>query len=334
MDRGIQQISAIPLDTDILYAQKSAMVGLGFLAQDLLGGGTLAFGLACTPTTPASLAVKIAAGRIYSLQNIDGTPYGSIAADTAHQILKQGILYDPVTLACAAPGTAGQSINYLIQATYQDTDATPVVQPYYNVANPSVPFSGPANSGTPQNTQRLSQCIVVAKAGIPATTGSQATPAADAGYVGLYVVTVANGATTITSGNIATISSAPFTSGSYTAALTGCTTAPTGVVKWGIAGIGSVKQVTAILPILTAASNAVTCGLNGLPANLWPATTQFAPLTSITNNGSIVYTGIGVEIDPSSGILSFMVNQNTSGFTNSGSKGLQYVSVITWLIGI
>jgi hypothetical protein len=52
------------------------------------------------------------------------------------------------------------------------------------------------------------------KAGIAATTGTQTTPAADAGWTGLFVVTVANDATTITSGSatflISTLQRVPY----------------------------------------------------------------------------------------------------------------------------
>ncbi|MHA0110713.1 hypothetical protein ACXYUI_26650, partial [Klebsiella pneumoniae] len=51
--------------------------------------------------------------------------------------------------------------------------------------------------------------MLSAKAGISATTGSQVTPSPDSGYVGIAVVTVANGQTTITSGNITAYTSAP-----------------------------------------------------------------------------------------------------------------------------
>lgn len=44
-----------------------------------------------------------------------------------------------------------------------------------------------------------------AKAGIAAATGSQVTPAPDAGNVGIMVVTVANGRTTITAGGGASL---------------------------------------------------------------------------------------------------------------------------------
>jgi hypothetical protein len=113
-------------------------------------------------------------------------------------------------LSCPAPTTSGQSINYLVEVAYQDVDSSPVVLPYYNASNPSQAYSGPANSGVAQNTSRKGAAIIQVKAGASAATGSQVTPAPDAGYVGLYVVTVAFGQTTITSGNIAALATAPF----------------------------------------------------------------------------------------------------------------------------
>jgi hypothetical protein len=209
VDRQLVYPGAIPLDTDPLNIQRNVLVGLSKLAAAMLGTTTLLNGLACTPTGPASLQVLVAPGEIYSLQNLDGTAYGSLAADTTHQIVKQGVLLDQATLSCPAPATAGQSINYLIQVTYQDADTNAVVLPYYNASNPATAYSGPNNSGTAQNTQRKGQCIVAVKAGAAATTGSQTTPAPDAGYVGAWVVTVANGQTTITSTSISAYANAP-----------------------------------------------------------------------------------------------------------------------------
>lgn len=210
MDRQIVYPGAIPLETDLLNTNKNAMIGLSKLAAAILGTSTFLNGLACTPNSPADLTVKVAPGEIYSLQNIDGTAYSSIAADTTHAILKQGIMLDQATLACPAPVTAGQSVNYLIQVAYQDTDANAVVLPYYNSSNPSQAYAGPANAGTAQNTVRKGVCAVSAKAGIAATTGTQTTPAPDAGYTGAFVVTVAYGQTQINAGNISTYGGAPF----------------------------------------------------------------------------------------------------------------------------
>ena len=209
MDRVMVYPGAIPLETDILSTNKNAMIGLGKLSAALLGTGTLVNGLACTQTTVASMAVSVAPGEIYSLANIDGTAYSSLAADTTHAILKQGILLDAVILALAAPSTVGYSINYLIEATYSDTDANAVVLPYYNASNPSIAYSGPANSGTAQYTTRKGVCTVQAKAGVAATTGTQSTPSVDAGFTALYVVTVAYGAATVVNANISTVSTAP-----------------------------------------------------------------------------------------------------------------------------
>lgn len=210
MDRQLIYPGQIPLETDLLHAQKNDMIGLSKLAAAMLGTSTMLNGLACTPTAPAGLTVNVAPGEIYSLQNIDGTAYSSLAADTTHQIVKQGISLDTVNLSCPAPGTAGQSINYLVQIAYTDTDADAVVLPYYNASNPTQAYSGPNNAGTTNNTVRKGVCTVAVKAGIAAATGTQTTPAPDSGYVGAWVVTVANGQTTITAGNITGYAGAPF----------------------------------------------------------------------------------------------------------------------------
>lgn len=210
MDRQLVYPGAIPLETDILSTNKNAMVGLSKLAAAVLGTTTLVNGFTCIPTGPASLQVQVTAGEIYSLQNTDGTAYSSLAADTVNQIVKQGIQLGTITLNAPATATAGQSINYLVQVTYQDTDANPVVLPYYNASNPPQAYSGPNNAGTTNNTVRKGVATVGIKAGISAATGSQVTPAPDAGYTGLFVVTVANGQTQITSPNIVTLATAPF----------------------------------------------------------------------------------------------------------------------------
>ena len=208
MDRILVYAGEIPLDEHLLNTNRFAMRGLGESLKATLGTGTTCDGLAVTATTPASLAVLVAPGAIYSLQNLDGSGYGSLAADTAHQTVKQGLLKDAVTLATPAPGTAGQSVIYLIQAVYSDQDTDPVVLPYYNDSNPTQAYSGPNNSGTSQNTFRRGVCVVSAKAGVSAVSPSA--PAPDAGYVGLYTVQVANGQSTVTAANITLLATAPF----------------------------------------------------------------------------------------------------------------------------
>ncbi|WP_321354512.1 hypothetical protein [Pseudomonas extremaustralis] len=209
MDRQIVYPGQILPETTLLQMAKDAMIGSSKLAAAMLGTSTIANGFAVTPTGPASLQIVVAPGEIYSLANIDSLAFSTLPADTTHSILKQGIMLDGVTLSCPAPTTTGQSINYLVQVTYQDQDSTPVLLPYYNSANPALPYSGMGNNGLTQNTSRKGVAIVQVKAGASAATGSQVTPAPDSGYVGLFVATVAYGQTTITSGNITQYAGAP-----------------------------------------------------------------------------------------------------------------------------
>lgn len=235
MDRQIVYPAAIPLETDLLNTNRNILVAIGLLAQDILGTSTLVAGLACGPNSPTGLTVVVGPGRIYSQQNVDSTAYGSLPLNTSQQIIKQGISVSNTTLACPAPTTAGFSVNYLIQATYSDVDGSPVTLPYYNSSNPSQAYSGPGGTGAAQNTVRQGQVLLQAKAGIPAATGTQTTPAADSGFVGLWVVTVAFGQTLITSGNIAQAAAAPFFNSGLaplaSPALTGSPTAPTQAVN-------------------------------------------------------------------------------------------------------
>jgi hypothetical protein len=183
------------------------MVGLGWLTNLVLGVVPAVDGLACTPGT--GLTVSVAPGAVYASDTVDATGYGSLGTDSA-TLLKQGLLYGTATFTLAAPTTSGQSIDYLIEVQYQDVDGGSTLLNYYNAANPSVPYSGPANDGISQNTIRKGVCAVQVKAGTAATTGSQTAPSADSGWIGLYVVTVAYGQTSITTGNISTLASAPF----------------------------------------------------------------------------------------------------------------------------
>jgi hypothetical protein len=209
MDRQIIYPGQIPLETDLLNTNKNAMIGLSKLAAAMLGTSTVVNGLTVGPNSPAALNVVVSAGEIYALTSVDANAYSSIAADTTHLIVKQGISLDPTTISCPAPTTSGFSINYLIQVAFSETDGSPVALPYYNSSNPSQAFSGPGNNGAAQNTRRYGLAVVNAKAGVAAATGTQTTPSADAGFVGLAVVTVANGQSTIAAGNITPYAGAP-----------------------------------------------------------------------------------------------------------------------------
>ena len=209
-ERVIVYSGQVPLETDILRTNKNMMISISKLAASLFGSSTIINGLSCAPSSPADLNVVISPGEMYSLANIDGTPYSSLSADTTHTILKQGVLLDNTTLAITPPTTAGFSINYLVQFAFQEVDTDSITLAYYNASNPSQAWSGPGGSGTAQNTTRSGTISISLKAGIAAATGSQSTPAADTGYTAGWVVTVANGQTTITSANISVAANSPF----------------------------------------------------------------------------------------------------------------------------
>jgi hypothetical protein len=210
MDRNIVYPGSIPLDTDILYPNRNAMVGIAALSAAVLGQGTVADGLACAPTAPASLTVVVGPGSITQLTSVDATAYGSLAADVTDQIVKTGINLQATSFTLTAPASSGQSINYLIEATFGESDTDAVVLPYVNAANTSQPYSGPNNAGTAQTTQRIQRVQLQLKPGGAAAAGTQSTPAVDTGWVGLYVITVNYGQSAVTAASIDVASGAPF----------------------------------------------------------------------------------------------------------------------------
>jgi hypothetical protein len=200
---------AIPLEVDVLNGQKNTMIAIGHVLQDMIGTSTLFSGLGCVPTAPAGMTVNVNPGRAYSLQSTDTGAYSSLNAD-ATPLVKQGILLAAQNFSCPAPTTAGFSINYLVQGAFQEVDGGSTVLPYYNASNPAQAYSGPNGTGTSNTTYRDNTVQLQLKAGVAATTGSQITPTPDAGFNGLWVVTVPFGASTITSANISQYSGAPF----------------------------------------------------------------------------------------------------------------------------
>jgi len=231
---------------------QNTMTAIAKVCAAMFGTNTVANGLACTPTSPATMTVQLGAGEIYQLESLEATLCGTLPANTAYQIVKQGIQLGTVTSATlAAPLTSGQSINYLIEAQYQDQDIsldpttgnTPVVLQFYDALNPTVPWSGPNNSGATSNTFRDGIIAYTIKAGSAATTGSQVTPTPDSGYVGLWVVTVSFGQTTITSGSISAYAGAPILPASILSLL------QSGNLQYGVDVSSTVNVVQASFPL-------------------------------------------------------------------------------------
>lgn len=210
MDRQIVYTGALPQSLDILQTNKFAMNDGAYQNRGILGTNTVVAGLACNPTSPASLQVTVGVGSIFAMDEVDATGYSDLGTDTTHNIVKQGILYDPVTLTITPPITPGYSQVFLVEAELFDVDGGNAVLPYYNAANVSQPFSGPNNSGTSQYTVRQCKCAVTLRAGAAAPTGSQITPGPDVGFVPLYAITVTYAQTQITASYIVKLPYAPF----------------------------------------------------------------------------------------------------------------------------
>lgn len=212
MDRQTIYSQALPRSLDFLTNEQNTMVAVAKLAEIVMGTSAVIGGLGCTPTGPASLAVVLGSGQILQTTSLEATNWSSLTADTTHQILKQGIALDAQNIGITPPATGGFSQVFLIEVQYADLDTSATVLPYFNNASPfpQPPLNGPGGSGVAQNTVRKGIVSVQVKAGVAATTGTQVAPTADAGWVGLWNITVANGQTTITSGNIVQVAGAPF----------------------------------------------------------------------------------------------------------------------------
>lgn len=316
MDRQIVYPGAIPLETDLLNTNKYAMMGLAKLAAAMMGSNTYLHGLACTPSSPASMVVNVAKGQIYSLQNVDGTAYSSLAADTSNSILKQGVTLNATAFTLTAPTTAGQSINYLIQVAYSDTDSGATVLPYYNAANPSVAYSGPNNAGTAQNTVRSGVCTVALKAGVAATTGTQTTPAADTGYTAAWVITVAQGATTVTAANIFVAANAPFlpSAGVFSAIQQGTMTyaADTGAANAYVASFVPALPALVDGMRLTFKANVANTSTSTLAVNGGTAYPVYSHAHQALQGGEIITNGL-VEVEWNSTLGAWVLCGNSGG---------------------
>jgi hypothetical protein len=189
--------------------QQNAEVALGEVWEAVFGNSTVVWGLNCTPTSPGSMAVVLGRGGVTSLQTVDSSAPGS-GSTNGNSIVKNGSLHAPATISMAAPGTTGQSINYLIEVTYADTDTNSIDLDYID------PVSLNSYTGNVAvNTSRLDVCSVQVKAGTAATTGTQTTPAVDAGWTGVWVVTVNAGETSILANNIAQAANVPWAQNTF-----------------------------------------------------------------------------------------------------------------------
>lgn len=157
-----------------------------------------------------------------------------------------------------------------------------------------------------------------------ATIPAAANPTAS---VGLAAVN-GSAATFMRSDGAPPISSAIYTTGTFTATLLGCTTSPTATFDY--LKLGNIVILT--LRVLSGTSNANTLGFSGLPAAIQTsvAATPIMSNRGVLNNGANPAVDIEGLILPGSGTLSLSFNTNDTGWTTSGSKGLSANQTITY----
>lgn len=102
--------------------------------------------------------------------------------------------------------------------------------------------------------------------------------------------------------------------GTFTGSLTGCTTSPTGTLKYSING----DLVTLEVPTLTATSNATTCTITGVPAEISPNNDQTV-FGITTDNGVDGVAKIQIQ---ASGVIALSKGATLGGFAASGTKGI------------
>lgn len=186
MDRQIVYPGSIPLDSDFLRMQRHALIAIATLTGTVLGSSPIVDGLTCRPGS-LGYAVVIGPGSMSSLMQLDYTSYGSLPADSM-PVVRTGINAGEVTLQLGTLPDQNFALCWLIQASLVEVDDEPIALMYWNAVDPSVSFTGPANSGAAQNTRRRTALVLSAKPSGPVPPSSFAAPAPDPGCVGLYSV--------------------------------------------------------------------------------------------------------------------------------------------------
>jgi hypothetical protein len=169
----------------------------------------------------------------------------------------------------------------------------------------------------------VSGTLPIASGGTGATTATNAVTnllPSQSGQAGNALIT--NGSTVSWSGAAATAQT-----GNFTGTLTGCTSTTTGTMYWDRTG----NIVTLYTPSsITCTSNTTAMTLTGLPATITPANSQAVACAAMENNGAGLVVGECVANPVSENIIfapgivtGSYLEASTTGFTSSGTKGIQ-----------
>jgi hypothetical protein len=210
MTRRITYFNELASSLFAIEDEQNRMIEDSAIAQSILGTATQFSGFDCTPNSPADLTVLVEGGTVFKMLETNTTAYGTaptqLPIDT-NLILKSGTTTDTTELTITPPGTPGNSRNDVVQISLVEIDGDPESVPFWNGVTNNVPNNPLFQT---LNVLRETLPVISIKQGVSAPTGTQVTPAPDAGFAGAWVVTTANGQTTITSGDITEYPNAPF----------------------------------------------------------------------------------------------------------------------------
>ncbi len=195
----------------VLQGQRDIRLGFGQFIYDTFGSTNGAFShISVVPSTGLYVQVGPSSantlGSIYQFRVDDSAPYGSGATQLSSdptQTFVQGLLSTP-TIALGpftAPTATGQSIQDLVECQVQTVDATPQTELFETAPNTTVSQTA--------NRDRNDIVVCQIKTGT-ATTAIPVVPAADAGWVAIANVFVANGQTSLSTLNVSMATSTQF----------------------------------------------------------------------------------------------------------------------------
>lgn len=211
MDRSIIYPMEQTRGYDLVSFEHDVLVGLSSVTQDVLGQPiTVVAGCSASSTNPASLAVSLLAGRIYSIVQTDATGQGDIVADS-NTVMQQGLVAAQSVTLSTTGLSPGQSRWALIQCTLQQTDvvrSVPSADPnggvmaFYNTAAPQQPLNGQNGTGGVLPTARLAVGTVSVIYGTAAATGTEVPPLPSANSAPMYLIDLSYGQQQIISSQI------------------------------------------------------------------------------------------------------------------------------------
>lgn len=203
MDRSFIYDGEIPREFDFLMQARDTLSAVCGLASDIIGVSSTAIISGLAATTTGSLVVSIGSGALYQNAAIDTLPWGPLSSEPT-TIFQQGRTTGSSLVYSTASLSSGQSQWVLLEAQFAQADIIRPgdphagVLPFWNTNNPSIPLTGQNNNGVALPTMRQGTIAFGLKYGAAATTGSEAPPQPDAGWVPLYLVDLTFGQSVIT----------------------------------------------------------------------------------------------------------------------------------------